>query len=56
MITLPKPRFAETNVPIGLSPEEKADYHEKVIDQQTHILGDAIDRVSQILRYSASEI
>ena len=51
MITLPKPRFAETNVPVGLSPEEKKDYYEEVIDQQTHALIDAIDRVSQLLRY-----
>ena len=50
MITLPKPRFAETNVPAGLSPEEREEYYEDVIDRQTHVLRDAIDRVSQFLR------
>ena len=45
MITLSKPRFAETNVPIGKSMEE---YKDEIIDQQTHVLADAIDRVSQL--------
>ena len=43
MITLPKPKFAETNVPIGKS---KDDYRDEIIDMQTHVLNDAIDRVS----------
>ena len=43
MITLPKPKFAETNVPIGQS---KDDYRDKIIDKQSHALKDAIDRVS----------
>ena len=43
MITLPKPKFAETNVPIGQS---KDDYRDEIIDMQTHVLNDAIDRVS----------
>ena len=45
MITLPKPRFAETNVPIGQSLE---DYSDEVFEQQSHVLADAIDRVSQL--------
>ena len=43
MIPLPKPKFAETNVPIGKS---KDDYKNEIIDKQTHVLSDAIDRVS----------
>ena len=43
MITLPKPKFAETNVPIGKS---KDDYKNEIIEMQTHVLSDAIDRVS----------
>ena len=43
MIPLPKPKFAETNVPIGKSIE---DYRDDIIDKQTHVLNDAIDRVS----------
>ena len=43
MIALPKPKFAETNVPIGIS---KEDYKDEIIDQQSHVLEDAIDRVS----------
>ena len=45
MITLPKPRFAETNVPIGQSLE---DHNDEVFEQQSHVLADAIDRVSQL--------
>ena len=44
MITVPKPRFAKTNVPIGVSLE---DYRDQIADLQFHILGDAIDRVSR---------
>ena len=43
MITLPKPKYVETSVPIGKS---KDDYKEKIINKQTHVLNDAIDRVS----------
>ena len=43
MISLPKPKFAETNVPIGIS---KDDYKNEIIDLQAHVLKDAIDRVS----------
>jgi len=43
MITLPKPKFSETNVPIGKS---NADYRDEIINKQTHVLNDAIDRVS----------
>ena len=43
MIPLPKPKFAETNVPIGKSIE---DYRNEIINMQTHVLNDAIDRVS----------
>ena len=43
MIPLPKLKFAETNVPVGKS---KEDYKNEIIDKQTHVLSDAIDRVS----------
>ena len=43
MITLPKPKFVETNIPVGKS---KEDYRNEIIDKQTHVLSDAIDRVS----------
>ena len=43
MITLPKPKFAETSVPIGKSQD---DYRNEIIDKQTHVLNDAIERVS----------
>ena len=43
MIPLPKPKFARTNVPIGKSED---DYKNEIIDKQTHVLSDAIDRVS----------
>ena len=43
MITLPKPKFARTNVPIGKSED---DYKNEIIEMQTHVLSDAIDRVS----------
>ena len=42
MITIPKPKFAETNVPIGQSND---DYKDEIINKQTHVLKDAIDRV-----------
>ena len=43
MITIPKPNFAETNVPIGQS---KDDYKDKILMMQGHVLNDTIDRVS----------
>ena len=43
MITVPKPKFAETNVPIGKSHD---DYRDEIINKQTQVLNDAIDRVS----------
>ena len=43
MITLPKPKYAETAVPIGLSKDE---YRDQIIDMQAHVLSDAFDRVS----------
>ena len=43
MITLPKPKYIETNVPIGKS---KEDYKEEISAKQTHQLNNAIDRVS----------
>ena len=43
MITLPKPKYIETNVPIGKS---KKDYKEEISAKQTHQLNNAIDRVS----------
>ena len=43
MINLPKPNFVETNIPVGKS---KEDYRNEIIDKQTHVLSDAIDRVS----------
>ena len=44
MITVPKPRFAKTNVPVG---ESLDDYRAAISFVQTHVLGDAIDRVSR---------
>ena len=43
MITLPKPKYIETNVPIGKSKEE---YKDEISAEQTHQLKNAIDRVS----------
>ena len=43
MISLPKPKFAETNVPIGISKDK---YRDQIIELQAHVLSDAIDRVS----------
>ena len=48
MITLPKPKFAETNVPVGLTPEEKKEYFEDLMNMQAHSILNAIDRVSQV--------
>ena len=43
MIPVPKPKFFERNVPDGQS---ENDYLDEIIARQTHILRDAIDRVS----------
>ena len=51
MIILPKPKFAETSVPIGKSQD---DYRDELIERQSHVLHDAIDRVSffKIITYN----
>ena len=51
MITLPKPKFAETNVPLGLSQEEREEYFEDLMDMQSHGISNAIDRVSYLNLY-----
>ena len=43
MIPVPKPRFFEHKVPAGQSED---DYFDVITERQTHILRDAIDRVS----------
>ena len=44
MLPIPKPKFFERKVPAsGLSEE---DYFDEISARQTHILRDAIDRVS----------
>ena len=43
MIPVPKPRFFERKVPAGHSEDT---YFDDITDRQTHILRDAIDRVS----------
>ena len=45
MIPIPKPKFFERKVPTGQSED---DYFDEIIARQTHILRDAIDRVSSI--------
>ena len=45
MIPIPKPKFFERKVPTGQSED---DYFDEIIARQTHILCDAIDRVSFI--------
>ena len=45
MIPVPKPRFFEHKVPAGQSED---DYFDVITERQTHILRDAIDRVSNI--------
>ena len=49
-ITLPKPKFADTKVPIGLPQDEIKKIKEKIISKQAHVVKDAIDRVSFSLR------
>ena len=43
MIPIPKPKFFERKVPSGQSAD---DYFDEITDRQTHILRDAINRVS----------
>ena len=43
MIPIPKPKFFERKVSTGQSED---DYFDEIVARQTHILRDAIDRVS----------
>ena len=43
MIPVPKPKFFEQKVPAGQSEDE---YFDEICFRQTHVLEDAIDRVS----------
>ena len=45
MIPVPKPKFFERKVPVGQSED---DYLDEITARQTHVLEDAIDRVSFI--------
>ena len=45
MIPLPKPKFFARRVPSGISQDA---YFDEITARQTHILRDAIDRVSKI--------
>ena len=45
MIPIPKPKFFETKVPAGQSED---DYFDEITARQTHILRDAVDRVSLV--------
>ena len=45
MIPVPKPKFFERKVPVGQSED---DYLDEITARQTHVLEDAIDRVSLI--------
>ena len=45
MIPVPKPKFFERKVPVGQSED---DYFDDITARQTHVLEDAIDRVSFI--------
>ena len=44
MIPIPKAKFFEHKVPAGQSEDE---YFNEIIDRQTHILRDGINRVSK---------
>ena len=48
MIPVPKPKFFERKLPVGQSED---DYFDEIDARQTHILRDAIDRVS-LARFS----
>ena len=43
MIPIPKPKFFERKVPTGQSMD---DFMDEIFARQTHVLQDAIDRVS----------
>ena len=45
MIPIPKPKFFERKVPAGQSED---DYFDEITARQTHILRDAVDRVSLV--------
>ena len=45
MIPIPKPKFFQRKVPVGQSEDE---YFDDLTARQTHILCDAIDRVSSV--------
>ena len=45
MIPIPKPKFFERKVPVGRTEDE---YFNEILKIQTHILRDAIDRVSLV--------
>ena len=49
MIPIPKPKFFERKIPDGQS---KNDYLNEITDRQTHILRDAINRVSCIPQFN----
>ena len=51
MIPVPKPKFFERKVPIGQSED---DYFDEISFRQTHVLEDAIDRVSLYFKYSSN--
>ena len=46
MIPIPKPKFFERKVPAGQSED---DYFDEITARQTHILRDAVDRVSLVI-------
>ena len=45
MIPVPKPRFFKRKIPVG---ESEDDYFDEILFRQSHVLQDAIDRVSFI--------
>ena len=45
MIPIPKPKFFERKIPAGQSED---DYFDEITARQTHILRDAVDRVSLV--------
>ena len=53
MIPVPKPKFFARKVPFGKSEDE---YFEQITARQTHILRDAIDRVSFIQKFLTERV
>ena len=45
MIPVPKPKIVDRKIPVGMS---ENDYFNQILSRQTHVLRDAIDRVSLI--------